>query len=126
MSKARQKGTAWETELLPRLRALWGPLVERAPLRGIADDGDFTNTPFLVEAKNTQKPLLQAWCRIAERKRPNGDWCVIWKGDRRVKTGNGPYVFMPLELFEQLVEAADMQTFAEVERKFSMYTEWED
>lgn len=103
MSKARQKGTAWETELLPRLRQLFGETVNRAPLRGVHDAGDFINVPWLHEAKNTIKPLFQTWARICERK--TGDrWVIIWKGDRRQTSGNGPYVLMPLTHYERIVK----------------------
>lgn len=101
MSKARQKGTSWETTLLPIMRQLFGPQVERAPLKGVQDKGDFTGTPFLVEAKNTLKPLFQQWARVAERKADR--WVIVWKGDMR-KPGNGPYVLMPLSLFQSLVD----------------------
>jgi hypothetical protein len=102
---ARAKGTKWETALLPRLRALFGDQVERAPLKGVHDHGDFLGVPFLHEAKSTQKPLFQAWARICEVKAGKA-WCVLWKGDGRSKTGNGPYVLMPLELYELLVDAS--------------------
>jgi hypothetical protein len=102
---ARAKGTKWETALLPRLRALFGEQVERAPLKGVHDHGDFLGVPFLHEAKSTQKPLFQAWARICEVKAGKA-WCVLWKGDGRAKTGNGPYVLMPIELYERLVHDA--------------------
>jgi hypothetical protein len=108
---ARAKGTKWETALLPRLRALFGDQVERAPLKGVHDKGDFLGVPFLHEAKSTQKPLFQAWARICEVKAGKA-WCVLWKGDGRTKTGNGPYVLMPLELYERLVlDALDNWTY---------------
>jgi hypothetical protein len=102
---ARKKGTWWEVQLLPRLQALFGPQVDRAPLKGVNDHGDFLGVPWLHEAKNTGKPLFQAWARICERKAGKA-WAIIWKGDQRVKTGNGPYVLMPLEFYETLVDFA--------------------
>lgn len=103
MSKARVKGTSWEVELLPRLRLLFGSHVERAPLKGTADKGDFTGVPWLVEAKNTIRPNFLEWARTARKKVGDRFW-VVWKGDRRTP-GNGPYVLMPLELAEELAEA---------------------
>lgn len=100
MSKARQKGTSWEVELVPLLRDLFGPQVERAPLKGTQDRGDFTGTPMLVEAKNTQKPLFQAWARTCAKKAPR--WVVIWKGDRRRSDpGEGPFVLQPLSQWQE-------------------------
>jgi hypothetical protein len=100
MSKARQKGTAWESELLPKLRDLFGQQVERAPLRGVNDKGDFVGVPWLHEAKHVAVPRFQEWARTAAKK--DDDWVVIWKGDAR-KSGHGPYVLMPLHLYEALV-----------------------
>lgn len=101
----RQKGTRWEVALLDRLRVLFGPKVDRAPLKGVHDYGDFLNVPWLHEAKHTQKPLFQAWARICETKAGKA-WVVCWKGDTRTKTGNGPYVLMPIQLYELLVDLA--------------------
>ncbi len=98
---ARSKGTAWETELLVRLRDVFGDQVERAPLKGIHDYGDFTGTPFLCEAKSTKKPLFQQWARICEDKAT--DWAIFWHGDRRSR-GSGPYVLMPIHLFHRLLK----------------------
>lgn len=102
---SKQKGTKWETELLPILRGLFGGRVERSSLSGIHDYGDYINVPFLVEAKSTKTPMFQAWARKCEKKAGKA-WTIIWKGDRRVQTGAGPYAVMPLELFEQLVQCA--------------------
>lgn len=105
MSKARQKGTQGENFFLEKLRTLFGPSVERAPLKGTQDKGDFVGVPWLHEAKNTQKPLFQQWARTAEAKAGNA-WVILWKGDLRTKTGNGPYVLMPYEMYDLLVDYA--------------------
>ncbi len=110
----RQKGTRWESELLERLRSLFGDQVERAPLKGTQDMGDFQNVPFLIEAKSTQRPLLQQWARTCEKKAGKA-WAIMWHGDRRVKSGTGPYVIMPLELFETLVECGNWDPAHKVE-----------
>lgn len=102
---SKQKGTGWETYLLQPLRRLWGDQVNRSALSGTNDYGDFTGVPFLHEAKCTAKPLFQAWARICEIKAHKA-WVVIWKGDLRVRSGNGPYVFMPQELYDLLVNYA--------------------
>jgi hypothetical protein len=103
----RKKGTSWETQLVPRLQAMFGEQVQRAPLRGIHDHGDFVGVPWLHEAKSTAKPLFQAWARVAEAKAKGEPWVIIWKGDQRVRTGNGPYVLMPLGTYEALVSLSD-------------------
>lgn len=102
---ARAKGTRWEVALLNRLKGLFGVLVERAPLKGVHDYGDFVNVPWLHEAKNTVKPLFQAWARICETKAGRA-WVVVWKGDTRKNHGEGPYVLMPLGMYELLVTYA--------------------
>lgn len=98
---ARAKGTAWETELLPLLRGAFGPGVERAPLKGAADQGDFLGVPFLHEAKATRVPRFLDWARTARRKDP--DWAVLWHGDRRSPDG-APLVLLPLHTYLRLVE----------------------
>ncbi len=108
---ARAKGTRWEVALLNRLRGLFGPLVERAPLKGTHDYGDFTGVPWLHEAKHTLKPLFQQWARVCEAKAGRG-WAIVWKGDTRTRSGNGPYVLMPLGFYELLVSyAIDNKTY---------------
>jgi hypothetical protein len=104
VSKQRAKGTAWETELLPRLRAIYGPDIHRAPLRGIHDNGDYVGTPFLHEAKNQQMPHFLQWAREARGKAGAGEWVVIYKGDSRTMDGK-PLVLMDLALYEQLAKA---------------------
>jgi hypothetical protein len=103
MSKARAKGTVGENFFLARLRLLFGPQVERAPLKGIQDRGDYTGVPWLHEAKNTAKPLFQAWARICTVKAGNA-WVLLWKGDMRKPDGQ-PLVLMPLPMYEALVIA---------------------
>ena len=103
MSKARAKGTKWETELVPILRELYGPQVDRAPLKGTLDRGDFLGVPFQHEAKNTQKPLFLQWARTARKK--THDWAILWSGDRRTPDG-GPYVVIPLHTFEKVMKCA--------------------
>lgn len=102
MSRSRSKGTVGENFFLAHLRELFGPHVERAPLKGTLDYGDFNGVPWLHESKNTVKPLFLQWARICERK-AGWDWVLLWKGDLRKK--EGPYVLMPLEKYEQLVRA---------------------
>lgn len=100
---SRAKGTKWEVELVPILRDLFGDHVHRSPLTGTQDYGDFVNTPWLIEAKNTHAPRFLEWCATAARKTGGLAWAVIWKGDRR--KGLGPYVTVPLEHYVELCRA---------------------
>jgi hypothetical protein len=104
VSKARAKGTEGENYFLPRLQKLFGPNVSRAPLKGVNDYGDFLGVPWLHEAKNTIKPLFMEWARVATKKAGSA-WVILWKGDLR-RSGTGPYVVMPIALYELLVEWA--------------------
>lgn len=91
---------------------MFGPQVERAPLKGTADYGDFTGVPWLHEAKNTAKPLFLEWARKASSKANKRPWVVMWKGDLR--TGdNGPFVLMPFWVYEELVGTDFGPTLAE-------------
>ena len=101
MSKQRQKGSTWETELLPQLRAVFGPQVERAPLKGVNDMGDFTGTPVLIEAKKTDVPHFLQWAKTCAKK-AGVRWAVIWSGDRR--RGDGPFVLLHLDYFLRLAK----------------------
>lgn len=96
MSKARAKGTHWETELLPLLRLVFGQQVERAPLKGLADKGDFVGVPWQHEAKSTLAPHFLQWAKTAQKKTP-GRWAVLWTGDRRKR--DGPFVLLPLDFY---------------------------
>lgn len=62
MSKARAKGTAWETRLVGYLRLNGFPEAMRHPLSGRLDKGDVANVPGVVfEAKNTKTLALAQW-----------------------------------------------------------------
>ena len=72
MSKERQKGTAFESSLLPLLRSYY-PDASRAPLRGTKDEGDFIlpGAPFIIEAKNHNRMDLSGWLGEAKREAEN-------------------------------------------------------
>jgi hypothetical protein len=108
---SRKKGTQGENFFLRPLRTLFFPALDpsdddghplqRAPLKGVKDYGDFLGVPWLHEAKHSAKPLFQAWARICEAK-ADKEWVILWKGDLRTRTGNGPYVLMPFEFYKTL------------------------
>jgi hypothetical protein len=66
MSRARQKGTAFETSLLDAWRP-WHPDVTRTPLAGARDIGDlrWNGQLYVVEAKNCAATTLAAWAAEA-------------------------------------------------------------
>ena len=118
MSAARQKGTAGEIFFLTYLRELFGPQVERAPLKGTLDHGDYVGVPFLVEAKNTAKPLFQQWARICKKK-ADWRWTLLWKGDRRTEDGE-PLVLMPFEMWLLLAHCYVEQTAVETSTRVDL------
>jgi hypothetical protein len=99
MSKARAKGTRWESRLLPHLQAVF-PYAERAPLRGSQDRGDFVHTGnFAVEAKNCKAIDLAGWideARAEARRAGPGVWPVV-VFPRRNMGAERAYVVMELE-----------------------------
>ena len=104
---ARKKGTAWEVELLDILREYF-PDIERAPLKGTNDAGDFVNVPYPIEAKNTKTSQFPLWIRTTRAKAlrdGKSEWLVIWKGDRRTIEGD-PVVAMPLDMLCRLLQSS--------------------
>jgi hypothetical protein len=113
MSRSREIGTRGENYFLEILRALFGNHVERAPLKGIKDHGDFVNVPWLHESKArssgaTSRPLWNTWADVAKKKTTEDPrpwrWVVMWKGDLRQK--QGPYVLMSSAFYQELVTYA--------------------
>lgn len=92
-----------------RLRAVFGPQIERAPLRGIHDDGDFVGLPhgLHVEAKSTKTLLIPQWAGRLETILPAGhQWVIAWHGDRRslpVELAITPFAYVE-SMWERLFE----------------------
>lgn len=77
MSASKQKGTAFETSLLPLLKE-WYPNAMRHPLVGAKDVGDFhlgdNEKRFILSAKNHQTMRLAEWVdEAADRLAANFD-----------------------------------------------------
>lgn len=74
MSRSRQRGTSFETSLLPALRTVW-PHAERRALQGAKDKGDFLlpSGLFAIEAKNCSQPKIPEWLREAKAEANNAD-----------------------------------------------------
>lgn len=106
MSKARAKGTEWETRLLPKLRAIFGDQVERAGTTlGCNDRGDFLGVPWPHEAKKTDVPHFLQWAKVLQKKSPD-EWAILWSGDQR--RSDGPFVLLPLEFYLQMARLSEM------------------
>lgn len=95
MSKQRQKGTGFENHIRDEyLAGIW-PDVERSPLKGKADYGDFINVEgIMIEARNRKTWAIPAWIRqaydrIQLKHGPNAHktkehpWIIVYKGDKR-------------------------------------------
>lgn len=106
MSAQRQKGTGYETYLLPIIRRVW-PKAERAAQSGLNDFGDFTNVGgWLLEAKKQETWTLPAWIRTAQQKvKAKGGaspWAILFAKDKR--SGIPDMVAMPTETWISQLE----------------------
>jgi len=103
MSKARQKGTSFETAIVNFLKENGFPEAERWGSLDMAL-GDIRNMPIVLEAKNHKAMALSEWCTQAETsgKKANKLWAVIHK---RIRKGIAQsYVTMSLEQFVILLQ----------------------
>lgn len=69
MSASRQRGTRFETSLLPLLREHYPLGAERRASQGAADKGDYLlvgETRFILEAKNVTRMAIPEWLAEAE------------------------------------------------------------
>ena len=107
MSRQREKGTAFETQVVRYLRAMLPTMdIDRAPMKGANDEGDVKGLTIrglkcVVECKNRRKVELSEWMDEAEAERANADAefaFVAFKrrgyGDTRI---GGTYVLTTLE-----------------------------
>lgn len=105
---SRQKGTAWESALLPLIRRVW-PGANRAPLWGSGDRGDFTGTgPFCIEAKAHKALDLAGFVdqAVAEAAQAGVRWPVVF-AKRRGKGPERGYAVMEVRTFLELVAEVD-------------------
>jgi Holliday junction resolvase len=100
MSRAKQKGTAFERAVADYLKqAMNDDRIDRAPLAGAKDKGDISGvvSPFgriVLELKNHNRQELAVWVDEAETERGNADALVGvvvhkrrgkgWPGDQYV------------------------------------------
>lgn len=108
MSRSKQKGTAWETEIVRALKDSW-PHTERRTLSGAADKGDINVHPkVVIEAKSHGTLKLAEWVAEAERERLNADAevGVVWAKRRGKASADDGYVVMDGSTFMFLLEKA--------------------
>tara|TARA_E500000081_G_scaffold99381_1_gene100494 strand:- start:930 stop:1319 length:390 start_codon:yes stop_codon:yes gene_type:complete len=110
MSKAKQKGTAWETECVRYLQSYTEHEFMRLPLVGTKDVGDIKchDLPeFVFECKNRKDALssLSQIMKETEQERINADakFGAALVKRRSFGTG-GAYVVMELHNFAQLIK----------------------
>jgi len=120
MSKNKQKGTGFETALVPFLKVLW-PSARRTGSESLGS-GDFAETwPFLLEAKNRKELRLGEWMKqievAAERMRQKSGVvlfpAVIHK--RRNFGAHRAYVTQPVETW--ILSLLTLLDFSDVERE---------
>lgn len=108
MSRARAKGTAWESEVVRFLREWW-PAAERRALAGAKDLGDITGIPGVTfECKNVRTAAYPEWVRQAEAERDNaGDQVgvVFAHVNGKAKADDGLVVMSPRQFVWLLREA---------------------
>ncbi len=106
----RAKGTGYEVGIKEEfLEGIW-PEVERAPLKGVNDFGDFVNVAgWLIEARNRKTWALPAWIRSVyskldrEGRNRKFRWMLVFKADKRGEL-NDDYVLMSASQAFNLIE----------------------
>ena len=110
MSKAKQKGTAWETECVRYLQSYTKHEFMRLPLVGTKDVGDIRchDLPeFVFECKNRKDALssLSQIMKATEQERINAEAAFAAAIVKRRNFGTGgAYVVMELHNFAQLIK----------------------
>jgi Holliday junction resolvase len=104
MSKARAKGTKFETDIVNFLKENGYPDAERWGSSNM-DLGDIRGVPMVLEAKDHKSMTLAEWCKQAavSAVKANKLWAVIHKRAR--KGTREAYVTMSLEQFVVLMRA---------------------
>lgn len=80
VSKARAKGTSWESAIVSALHRNGFPEARRNPLAGSKDVGDIGGLPIVIEAKNVVKTQLGLWVPEAQKEAFNAgvEVGVVW------------------------------------------------
>jgi len=103
VGKARQKGTRFETAIIPWLELIW-PNVERTGSAAYSE-GDFKNVePFFLEAKNRKEMKLGSWVKQAHigAEREDRAFPIVFH-KRRMFGPSGAYTTMTIETFVKMM-----------------------
>lgn len=105
MSRAKAKGTRFETDVVEVFRAAGFPYVERRASNGTRDRGDLTGLPgWVVECKNTTRIDLgefMAETEVEAKHAGCADHALIVK--RRMRPARDAYAVVPLWLLADLI-----------------------
>lgn len=120
MSKAKDKGTAFESAIVEYLQnQLCDDTIERRALNGTCDRGDISGVVFcgermVLECKNENRMRLAEYMREAETEAHNDNapyYAVIHKkrgvGISNAKTIGQQYVTMPLHMLVSIIYEAN-------------------
>lgn len=106
-SRAKAKGTAWETLVVRWLQANGWPSVERRALHGSVDKGDIAGLPVVIECKAHRTYNFGEWVAEAEVEAGNAGVSVgvVWaKRVGKTSPADG-YVVMSGATWLQVLEA---------------------
>ena len=115
MSRSKDKGTAFERQVVEYLQKALGPAIERRALSGANDRGDvsgvyFMGEPFVLECKNCRRMELAEWMDEADTEAGNADAHFFAVVHKRRGCGDASfgdtYVTMPLSVFERMLSLA--------------------
>src|SRR5690554_1928067 len=105
MSKAKAKGTKWESDIVAYLRDNGFPHVERRSLNGVNDRGDITGIPgVVIEAKAQARYSFAEWLDEVKVEKANDNALVgvVWAHRRRKGSPGEGYAVMTGEQFAWL------------------------
>lgn len=127
MSTAKQKGTAFETQLVRGFRPFFGADLDRHVLHGAEDEGDiwlpWRSGKFVIEAKNYRSPRLAVWADELAAELGNADKRVMTTGGAVIfkKPGSGSFleqnVMVPWWLFHSAFQRGVGHSAGEWRRK---------
>jgi len=109
MSKSRDAGTRWETQVVKYLQEQGWPHAERRALNGNKDKGDISGViGTVIECKAAGRIALAEWVKEmeTEQKNANAEIAALWL-KRRGKTSAGDgYVVLTGSMFTKLLREA--------------------
>ena len=120
MSRNKQKGTSFETALVPFLRVLW-PHARRTGSESLGS-GDFAETwPFVIESKSRKELRLGEWMKQIEvaaeriRQRDGVTLFPVVIHKRRMFGAHRAYVTQPVETW--ILSLLTLLDFSDAERE---------